>query len=428
MTSDPVRSANRAPYFAVAQGGIADLVRTAEVHRRVEESRAPTSVEATRTRALLSRHVDFWLLGGASIVLWVVLSALDPLRAQSWAVAHHFNNLAALSASLALLVNYPHFMASYALGYSRGWSFTWRHAIQLLLVPIALAGLLATAYTNYENPVWGRWLTESLAAFTHAIGLQAPFGQGETAGRELLGLLINVMFFTVGWHYSKQTFGCMMVYASYDGYHLGAGQRRLLKGSLFTIWAASYTQANLGTTVNDYYGAPYLPLGLPSWTYPMAMAFFGVGLVATLGGVGWRNYRADGRLPSRNFLVPYVAFMVWWLPPLVQPEFFLLAVPFFHSLQYLPFVYKVKRGELEARHPKSVELRGTTFVLGLIVAGFVVFELAPNTGDTILGNFTATQAWLLFICTQLFINIHHYFIDSAIWRFKSRQVREYLLA
>jgi hypothetical protein len=29
---------------------------------------------------------------------------------------------------------------------------------------------------------------------------------------------------------------------------------------------------------------------------------------------------------------------------------------------------------------------------------------------------------------MLFINIHHYFIDNVLWRFRDPEVREYLLA
>ena len=36
---------------------------------------------------------------------------------------------------------------------------------------------------------------------------------GPRLGDLLFALTFNVMIFTVGWHYTKQVFGCMMVYA-----------------------------------------------------------------------------------------------------------------------------------------------------------------------------------------------------------------------
>ena len=47
----------------------------------------------------------------------------------------------------------------------------------------------------------------------------------DRARRLLFTVAFNVMIFTIGWHYTKQVFGCMMVYAHYDGYPLSRVQR-----------------------------------------------------------------------------------------------------------------------------------------------------------------------------------------------------------
>ena len=89
--------------------------------------------EAT-PRALTTRYLDFWLLGGASIVVWAFMFALHPVRKMSWAVDHHYGNAFAISNTVALFVNYPHFMASYALAYRKGWSFIRANWFQLVAV------------------------------------------------------------------------------------------------------------------------------------------------------------------------------------------------------------------------------------------------------------------------------------------------------
>ncbi|NUN13287.1 MAG: hypothetical protein HUU55_06580, partial [Myxococcales bacterium] len=66
-----------------------------------------------KTRALTTRTLDFWLLGGMSLFIWAGAHIGNVFREDSWAFSHHFNNFLALSGSLALLCNYPHFMASY---------------------------------------------------------------------------------------------------------------------------------------------------------------------------------------------------------------------------------------------------------------------------------------------------------------------------
>lgn len=79
-----------------------------------------------RPRALTTRFVDFWLLGGASLLVWFVMFATQGFRA-AWAIDQHFKNLTVTTASLSLLVNYPHFLISYKLAYSRGRAFITTH-------------------------------------------------------------------------------------------------------------------------------------------------------------------------------------------------------------------------------------------------------------------------------------------------------------
>ena len=89
-------------------------------------------------RSLTTRSLDFWMLGGASLVLWAVMFTFEGDGREAWAINHHFLNLVALSGSLALICNYPHFMASYRLVYGQGGRFILEHWFQLLVVPICL--------------------------------------------------------------------------------------------------------------------------------------------------------------------------------------------------------------------------------------------------------------------------------------------------
>ena len=54
--------------------------------------------------------------------------------------------------------------------------------------------------------------------------------------------------------------------------------------------------------------------------------------------------------------------------------------------------------------------------------------LSTNTLDTALGTFAAWQMFFFFTAAMLFINVHHYFIDNVLWRFKNPEVRAYLLS
>ncbi len=391
------------------------------------QSLPPRAAAADASGALTTRALDFWLLGGASLVVWAAMVSLQVLRPYSWAVDHHFGNLLAISGTLALVCNYPHFMASYKLAYGRGARFVLRFWFQLLLVPAALLAVFAVGYRLYHDPETGTAFFAALGGALRGIGLDSRVGTAVTSGRELMGLAISFMYFTVGWHYSKQAYGCMMVYAKFDGYRLGPGQRRLLKASLFSIWAANFTYYNVGGSTESLHGVPYFRLGLPPVVYQLALGAFVLGLLVVLQRVVRERWQSERRLPSPAFLVPYVSFAIWWLPPLIQRDFYLLIVPFFHSLQYLPFVYKVEHERLRERHPASMHVRGTLIVLALVVAGFLAFELVPNTLDVRANTYASMQAWFFFVAALVFINTHHYFIDNVIWRFDQREVRDYLL-
>jgi hypothetical protein len=76
-------------------------------------------------------------------------------------------------------------------------------------------------------------------------------------------------------------------------------------------------------------------------------------------------------------------------------------------------------------HP---EIRGTILAFGIVLAGWLAFEFVPNEVDTALGTFNAWQMFFFFTAAMLFINIHHYFIDNVLWRFKDPEIQKYLLA
>jgi len=124
--------------------------------------------------------------------------------------------------------------------------------------------------------------------------------------------------------------------------------------------------------------------------------------------------------------VPFIALYVWWMPETRQFEFYFLLTPMFHSLQYLAFVYKMEDTRLRAEPHR--ELKATVLVTGLVMAGWLAFEMVPNTLDTALGTFGAWHMFFFFTAAMLFINVHHYFIDNVLWRFKDPEVRAYLLS
>jgi hypothetical protein len=344
---------------------------------------------------LVSRGGDFWILGGASLLVYAMMLVATGFR--SWyGVGNHLGNLAVTMATLSLLVNYPHFLASYRLAYGRGRAFMLRHWLQTLLVPAGLLFFLTYTY----------WLTNQ--------------PESKELCEQLLGVGINFMFFTVGWHYSKQAFGCVMVYAAYAGYPLDARQREVIRWSLLSVWWYNFAHGGLNRE-GVFWSLRYTTWLLPDGVYLLSFGFFLSLVGAVVYGVLIRNWQRGFR-PHPTMWVPYVAMLVWFAPCFRQPDAYFYVVPFFHSLQYLAFVYRV-----ENARPTMTAARASALALGLGLSGWLAFEGVPGNLDQSCNamNTLGFSFWL--IAFNLFLNIHHYFLDNVLWRVRDDpQVRQAL--
>lgn len=379
---------------------------------------------ASPARALTTRFLDFWLLGGASLVVWAGMTASDAWRADP-AVDERLRQLGLAALSLSLVANYPHFLLSYKLAYTRGRAFVTTHWWQLVLVPLGLAGLLTAAYLSYDVPVANVRLLSRATDALDPLGVNARVLSGPRVGDLLLGAGFNLMTLTIGWHYTKQVFGCVMVYAHYDGYPFTPAQRVAIRRALLAMWALAFADNNRDGSWRAFSTFSYASFDLPDLAVPVATVAVVASVAIVAYQVFYANYVASGRLPSANVIVPFVALYVWWLPLTRQDEFYFLMAPLFHSLQYLAFVYRVEDTRLRQRAWRYV--RGVGLAGGVVAAGWLAFEYLPALADARLQTPDALGLPFFLIAATLFINIHHYFIDNVLWRFRDPRVRAYLL-
>lgn len=385
-----------------------------------DEKRAESARPATHL--FVSRHWDFWLLGGAALLLWLPLYAFAGLLpALDTAAA----GLPWVALWLAHAVNHPHFMASYKLAYGQGGGFIRAHWLQLLFVPGALIGALWLAWAHWDTVIADNGLVVSVNRGFAALGWDTRLGNYPSLGPEVLGLLISFMFFTVGWHYAKQTFGCMMVYARFDGYRLAGWQRNVLRYALLSTWWVIWLNANCAVGSYGFEQLQIQRLGLPYGLFIAACVAAGL-LFAAVAVVFVMQRREAGRWPSATMLVPMAALLVWHVPLLSHPQYFYM-IAFFHSLQYLPFVFKVESTRQRRQHGTRGMWVTLGFFLAFIIAGYLAFRGLPNGLDGHLGTVDTLGASFFLIAFLAFINIHHYFIDNVLWRFSNPQVRNLLL-
>lgn len=334
---------------------------------------------------------------------------------------------------LSIVCNHPHFLISYRLGYGRGIKFILRNWFPLIIVPAALLLFYGVAYFKFDSDISQSSSILKINDLLAKTGLAFRLGESSNLGAEIMGLSIWLMYFTVGWHYCKQVFGCMMVYAFYDGYQLSNWQRSLFKWSVisvafyqFVYMALSMESYASGGSIQDprFQGFYMTSIGLPHWM--LSWSTFAMIILAICGvTVLFLNYTKSKQLPSWNFLVPWVAFYIWWVPMDNLPEYYLLMVPFFHSLQYLPFALRVENAKIKKDRWYNAQV--SFRILLLLAAGLLAFEFIPSILDKKLETDIYQSAWFFASAFAVFINIHHFFIDSVVWKLKDQEVKNSLL-
>ena len=349
---------------------------------------------------LLGPTADVLIIGGASLVM----------AALSWLVVDRSANTSQISWTafyLAFIINNPHFMASYVLLY-------WDKRKELLRKPAFL---------------WAAVIAPALIVALLAVGIFA-------ASTTLLGYAVNIMFFTVGWHYIKQIYGTIIVTSVRRGYYLTKIEGQVLKANLFPVWFMSYINGNQAVREQMQYGIGYKTFSIPSWLLDLNYGVLVISLIAVFVMVA-RKYVREGKLPGLAAVASFAAIYCWYLPQLYHAHFWYM-IPFFHSFQYMLFVATIKKNQYAAEAKEvakgdSVKERlvylkkygGFIAVIGVTAA--LTFKMLPNFLDgNVVYDHKLFGTELFMFCFITFINIHHYFIDNVIWKKDNDLVKKYL--
>ena len=247
-----------------------------------------------------------------------------------------------------------------------------------------------------------------------------------------LGLLIQLMFLLVGFHYVKQGFGVLTILSLRRGVRYDARERAVVLSHCFAAWLYGRTNPRdpgRASVVDDvlYTSLPH-PEGLDRVTLVL-FALSAAALLATLV----QKVRREGRLPPLSPLVGLlVTVWLWTAFSRVDPLFAYL-IPALHSIQYLYFVWLLRRNEARA-HAGPPEFRSVArslvmLALGAVILGWLLFRGVPSFFDDLLVLIDpidplGTTPYLAAIGT--FVNLHHYFMDWVIWRRENPEIRHLL--
>lgn len=371
----------------------------------------PGAVAAPRPGAFRAQLIEFLLVGGATLVLfplaWLLREAVG-LDASELAVSFVMFHAASV-------INDPHFAVTYLLFYKdarrRAFGNVFapmlrvRYLIAGLVVPLALVA----------------WSAVALA----------------TGSARTMGFMIQLMFFLVGWHYVKQGFGVLTVLSARRGFRFSPLERKVILAHCFAGWAYAWASpADPGREVSEK-GVIYTSIAHPPGLELVTGVAFGLSALALLG-VLVRAWRVERRRPP---LTPVIGFLItiWlWTVYSSLDRLMMYVIPALHSLQYLYFVWLLKRNEArEAEGPPSfgrpVGVRLGVLAVSAIGLGWLLLRGAPAFLDGVLvlgtseGEATTDLGDTPFLAAiYVSVNIHHYFMDHVIWRRENPDAR-YLL-
>lgn len=371
---------------------------------------AAAPADPPKPRHLFGPVIDFLCLGGSSLLLLPFIFMLPEAELKA--------PLATAMMLLTNLLNHPHFAHSYQIfyrGYGRkafsnalGRQMQLRYLLAGLIVPVLLLAFL---------------------------------GYGALAADpQLLGYAGNLMALAVGWHYAKQGYGMLMVDAALKRRYLDERTKKVLLVNAYAVWLAAWVSLNLTVSEENLWGLAYYSFAVPRPLFTLTSAAACITTALSVWMLAMHR-RAKGSLPVTG-IVAYGVSLYLWLAFVQVNLLWMLVVPALHSLQYLTVVWRYQLSYEKAQCGNADYRKGSllramfgaspaghmaAFVLTGALLGFLAFWAIPLLADGIVPYDRQAIAGFLFLFTfWIFINVHHYFLDSVMWRRENPDTRLYL--
>ena len=338
------------------------------------------SVKPRGSLWLTSPAIDLVIGCGAWSLPLMLLSYATPTALQGWTVAFY---------TVALIVNYPHYMATIYRAYH-----TREDVLRYRAVTIYITGLLLV-----------------VLAAAHWLYALVPW-------------LFTIYFMWSPWHYMGQNFGLAMMFIGRSGVTLD----RKYRNGLWAAFVASYLMFLFSfqtrRSLNPYVLSVELPPSLEALRTPLMFFFAAAGifsLAQLIRQAGWRPMIAPSTLLLTQFLWSVLPTAFEFVTGAPAPQFFSASIlALMHCTQYLWITSYYAR-----REPRSVESgqwRASKYFAILVIGGAALFIPGPWVASYALGRDFSLSV-LLFTAV---INIHHFILDGRVWKLREPRVRSLL--
>jgi hypothetical protein len=163
---------------------------------------------------------------------------------------------------------------------------------------------------------------------------------------QALGSMAQLMFLLVGWHYAKQGFGVLTVLSARRGVRFAERERSVILAHCYAAWAFAFANPSRAAGMFEEKGVVYWAPARPPWLELGS----GAALVVTTLALAYvlaQKWRREGALP----LTPLLGFLVtiwFWTIYTTLDRLVQYVIPALHSIQYMYFVWLMKRNEARA--------------------------------------------------------------------------------
>jgi hypothetical protein len=354
------------------------------------------------------RVLEFMAVGGATLVLFPLAWLLR------WRVGLDSSEYAVgfLTFYAAFVINDPHFAVTYLLFYKDAKKRAFGLEISLAQrIRYFVAGVVVPA----GLAVWA------------LLALRLRSAQA-------LGWMVQLMFLLVGWHYVKQGFGVLTVLSARRGVRVSPRERAVILFHCYAGWAYAWASPALAAGEFEEKGVVYRALAHPLWLERVTGVAFGLSTIALVFVLVANGRRGGKRLPLAPLSGLLITVWSWTIYSSIDP-LMRYAIPALHSIQYLYFVWLMKRNEArEAEAPphfgRPVGIRLAVLGLSALGLGWFLFHGAPSfLDDAFVPRSRSPRAsdalgeTPYFAAIFVFVSIHHYFMDNVIWRRENPDTR-----
>ncbi|HYA62200.1 MAG TPA: hypothetical protein VED66_03305 [Candidatus Sulfotelmatobacter sp.] len=320
----------------------------------------------------------------------------------------------AWSAPLLLLANYTSTVST------KSWSFSFYLLALLFNYPHFMATVYR-AYHSYDEFAKYRFFTVHVALLLACAGLIAHLWY------PLLPWIFTLYICWSPWHYTGQNYGLLMMFARRAGLSPTEAERH----ALHLAFIASYLMLLFSFHTGPSSDALILSLGLPAkFTLP-ARAILGLFFLAASG---WALFSLARRstwkalLPSLTLVTTQ---LLWFLLPAAiellsgrevpQTRYSSGILAVLHSAQYLWITSYYQ--EKEARAAGQSSWSFPRYLLTLVAGGIALFIPGPWLVSRIFHADFASS----FLTFTALVNLHHFILDGAVWKLRDSRIASLLL-